>query len=79
VQTLQDKSFVWTVDDKQQAQPRDVVMGQQIGSDWVVEKGLSAGDIVVIDGTQKLRPGTLVQVQAPAAAAPAATAQKPGA
>ena len=54
-------------------------MGQQIGSDWVVEKGLAAGDIVVTDGTQKLRPGTLVQVQAPAPATPAAAAQKPGA
>jgi membrane fusion protein, multidrug efflux system len=64
VQTLQDKTFVWVVDDKRQAQPRDVTMGQQIGGDWVIEKGLAAGDVVIVDGTQKLRAGTPVEVQA---------------
>jgi membrane fusion protein (multidrug efflux system) len=38
-------------------------MGQQQGSDWVVEQGLAPGDVVVVDGTQKLKAGTPVQVQ----------------
>ena len=45
------------------AEERDVRMGQQQGSDWVVEQGLAPGDIVVVDGTQKLKAGTPVQVQ----------------
>ena len=38
-------------------------MGQQQGSDWVVEEGLAPGDVVIVDGTQKLKAGTPVQGQ----------------
>src|SRR4029077_18591389 len=40
VQVLQDKNFVWVVDSHAKAQSRDVRMGQQLGSEWVVEQGL---------------------------------------
>jgi membrane fusion protein, multidrug efflux system len=63
VQLLQDKNYVWIVDSAGTAQQRDVKMGQQQGSDWVVEEGLTPGDVVVIDGTQKLKSGTPVRVQ----------------
>jgi membrane fusion protein (multidrug efflux system) len=63
VQMLQDKNFVWIVNQANKAQQRDVKMGQQQGSDWVVEKGLSAGDIVIVDGIQKLRDGVPVVAQ----------------
>jgi membrane fusion protein (multidrug efflux system) len=74
VQVLQDKNYVWIVDRAGTAQQRDVRMGQQQGSDWVVEEGLAPGDIVVVDGTQKLKVGTPVRVQPLAAAATAAHA-----
>jgi len=70
VQLLQDKNYVWIVDSAGTAQQRDVKMGQQQGSDWVVEEGLAPGDVVVVDGTQKLKAGTRVRIQplvAPAA------------
>jgi len=63
VQLLQDKNFVWVVDGQGKAQPRDVRMGQQLGSEWVVEQGLAPGDVVVVDGTQKLKAGTRVKAQ----------------
>jgi membrane fusion protein (multidrug efflux system) len=63
VQILQDKHYVWIVDSEGRAQQRDVKMGQQQGSDWVVEEGLAPGDVVVVDGTQKLKPGMPVRVQ----------------
>ena len=63
VQLLQDKNYVWIVDSAGTAQQRDVKMGQQQGSDWVVEEGLAPGDVVVIDGTQKLKSGTPVRIQ----------------
>jgi membrane fusion protein (multidrug efflux system) len=63
VQVLQDKNFVWIVDHDGKAQPRDVKMGPQLGSEWVVEQGLSPGDVVVVDGTQKLKAGVRVQAQ----------------
>jgi membrane fusion protein, multidrug efflux system len=62
VQVLQDKNFVWVVTDGK-AEQRDVSMGQQQGSDWVVEKGLVPGDVVIVDGIQKLRPGSAVVAQ----------------
>jgi membrane fusion protein (multidrug efflux system) len=64
IQELQDKRFVWTVDKDGKAAPRDVTLGTRIGQDWLVLKGLAAGDTVVIDGTQKLREGTLVDAEA---------------
>jgi membrane fusion protein, multidrug efflux system len=72
VQVLQDKNFVWIVDHADTAQQRDVKMGQQQGNDWIVEEGLAPGDVVVVDGTQKLKPGTPVRAQPLATAAPAA-------
>ena len=72
VQLLQDKDYVWIVDGAGTAQQRDVKMGQQQGSDWVVEEGLKAGDVVVVDGTQKLKTGARVQAQ------PLATPPAPG-
>ena len=79
VQVLQDKNYVWIVDHGK-AQQRDVKMGQQQGNDWVVEAGLKPGDVVVVDGTQKLKVGMAVQVQpiaAPTAGSPASGSRAP--
>jgi membrane fusion protein (multidrug efflux system) len=64
--------------------PRPVKVGAAQGSQWVVEDGLKAGEQVMVDGFQKLRPGATVkpvpwtpgapQAGAPAAAASAASA-----
>jgi membrane fusion protein, multidrug efflux system len=64
VQILQDKNFVWIVDRAGKAAMRDVQMGQQQGNDWVVEQGLAPGDVVIVDGTQRLKEGTPVRAQA---------------
>jgi membrane fusion protein (multidrug efflux system) len=70
-----------------------VTTGNAIGGRWVVTSGLKAGDVVVVEGFQKVRPGAPVKVSqwtpgqsggtAPAAAqqAPASGAEpgKPGA
>jgi membrane fusion protein, multidrug efflux system len=69
VQLLQDKNYVWIVDASGKAQQRDVKMGQQQGSDWVVEEGLKPGDVVIVDGTQKLKAGMAVHSQPLAAPA----------
>jgi len=66
---LQDKNYVWVVDAAGKAQTRDVTMGARVGQDWLVEKGLTTGDTVVIDGVQKLKPGTAVDAQLQPAAA----------
>lgn len=70
VQELQGKTSVWVIDAGGKAQSRDVTMGARIGPDWLVQQGLEAGERVVIEGMQKLKPGTEVHVQR-AGAAPA--------
>lgn len=60
IQELQGKYYVWIVDDKAKAQQRDVQMGPRIGNGWQVQQGLKAGDVVVVDGVQRLKPGSPV-------------------
>src|SRR5690606_21920065 len=76
---LQGQTFVWVVDGEGRAQTRDVVMGPRIGSEWLVMKGLAAGDSVIVDGVQRLKPGVAVTVQPLApAVAPAQGNIEPG-
>ena len=50
---------------------RDVVPGARTGSDWVIAKGLSPGESVVVEGLQKIRNGaTVVAKPAPPSLAP---------
>jgi len=57
--------------------PRPVKVGSAQGNDWVILDGLKAGEQVVVDGFQKMRPGAPVKPvpwKAPNAAAPSAAA-----
>ena len=60
IQELQGKYYVWIVDAAGKAQQRDVQMGPRIGIGWQVQQGLKAGDVVVVDGVQRLKPGSAV-------------------
>jgi membrane fusion protein (multidrug efflux system) len=60
IQDLQGKYYVWIVDAAGKAQQRDVQMGPRIGTGWQVQQGLKAGDVVVVDGVQRLKPGSAV-------------------
>jgi membrane fusion protein (multidrug efflux system) len=68
-------AFVVTADNK--AERRDLVVGEWINDGWIIEKGLAAGDKVIVDGIQKVQPGaTLNPVALAAKNAPSA---EPGA
>lgn len=54
------------------AEARAVEVSQTVGDKWLVEGGLIAGDRVIVEGLQKVRPGVPVQAtEAGAAQAPA--------
>jgi membrane fusion protein (multidrug efflux system) len=57
---------------------RTVELGPRTGDLWVVEKGLQAGDNVIVSGLQYLRPGTPVAIKAagPTAVSPSAQASR---
>jgi membrane fusion protein (multidrug efflux system) len=64
--------FVYVVTDNK-AMPKPVQVGDQIGDQWIINKGLADGDPVIIDGMARIFfPGAPVQVaQAPAGGASA--------
>jgi len=53
--------LAWVVTRDNKAERRDLVMGPWYKDDWVVEKGLGAGETVIVDGVQKVRPGAEVK------------------
>ncbi len=66
VAELQGVSQVAVVKDDDTVELRVVEPGALDGSDRVIEKGLSAGERIVVEGLQKVRPGTLVTAKATA-------------
>ncbi len=40
-----------------------VRLGERMGSSWVVEEGLAPGDMVIVEGLQKVREGVPVQAR----------------
>jgi len=54
---------------------RPVTVSRTIGDKWLVDNGLRAGDKVIVEGLQKIRPGALVRAieAVPAKLAPAPT------
>lgn len=51
--------FVITADDT--VEVRQVRVGPRLGSDWVIESGLQAGERVAVEGLLRLRPGMTVR------------------
>ncbi|WP_421160537.1 efflux RND transporter periplasmic adaptor subunit [Aeromonas dhakensis] len=64
--------MVVTADNK--VELREVQLGRIVGSDWVVESGLKAGERVIVAGLQKVKPGVVVAPAEQGAAAQSAQA-----
>jgi len=64
------------------AERRPIKTGKASGESWIVLGGLAAGEKVIVEGIQRVRPGSPVRAvpyQAQAAPAPAASPGKPAA
>ena len=59
--------YVYVVDAQNKVVNKPIVVGGEQGKDYIVNEGLEAGDRVMIEGLQKVRPGAEVIVDAPAA------------
>jgi multidrug efflux system membrane fusion protein len=60
VGTDQNKKFVMVVGEDNKAEWREVTLGAPVNGLRVVTKGLKAGERVVVNGLQHIRPGALV-------------------
>ncbi|MEN3296306.1 MAG: rane fusion protein multidrug efflux system [Burkholderiales bacterium] len=61
VQELQGKHSVFVVGPDNKAIYRDVDVGPRVGNDWVVERGLKAGELLIVEGISKVKPGMVVK------------------
>lgn len=79
VLSTQDQKYVFVVTPEGKAESRDVTMGMRLKVGWIVQQGLKHGDKVIVDGIQKVHPGSVVTAtelpQEPAAQSPAAAGQ----
>lgn len=87
VQGGAQSQFVMTVDAEGKVAPRPIKTSTMSGGDFLVDDGLKAGEQVVVNGLQKVRPGAVVKplpwvpgaplMAAPAAGKPAAPGAAP--
>ena len=79
IRELQGTQMVGVVGAGNKVEMRSVIATDRVGSNWVVDKGLKAGDQVIIEGLLKTRPGDVVEVEerAPLAANAAAPPTAP--
>lgn len=61
--TDQNKKYVYVAGPDNKVQYREVVLGKHVGNDRVVLKGINAGDRVITDGLQHVRPNATVAPQ----------------
>ena len=63
VQQLLGKSFVMVVGKDNKSEARTVELGDQVGSYFVVTKGINTSDTVIIEGLTNLREGVELDVK----------------
>jgi len=79
VQQTSNGHVLHVVSSKGTAAIRPVVVGDWVGQDWIIEKGLKSGDQVITDGFQRLAPGATVKIVTAASAAKATDSAAPAA
>ena len=62
VKELLNKTFVTVVTDENKAESRVVTMGERIGNMWLVQDGLTTNDRIIVEGIDKVKDGTALQV-----------------
>lgn len=74
VGTDQNKKFVMVVNANNKAEYREVVLGVSVDGMRVVTSGLNAGERIVVNGLQRVKPGVTIKPEAVATSAANATA-----
>jgi RND family efflux transporter MFP subunit len=42
---------------------RPVIVGERVGQDWIIESGVKPGDLVIVEGLQKVQVGSIVRIK----------------
>lgn len=70
-------AVVMVVNAENKVEARTVQAAQVLGDQWVVTGGLAAGERIIVEGLQKVRPGQVVQAETAATAAAPVQAGSP--
>ncbi len=70
VQENQTGPFVLVVNKENRVEARPVKTGQRVGADIVALEGLTAGETIIVEGIQKVRPGGVVNPTQQTSSAP---------
>jgi membrane fusion protein (multidrug efflux system) len=76
VTEIQGKYLIAVVGADNKVDVRQVIPGERVGSDWIISEGLKPGEKIVVEGTQKVRPGATVSPKPFEAAPPSPSTSK---
>ncbi|MBI4892317.1 MAG: efflux RND transporter periplasmic adaptor subunit [Acidobacteria bacterium] len=76
VTEMQSAKIVYVVSPENKVQLRSVTLGERVGENFIVTEGLKAGEKIVVEGLQKVRPGSTVTPTAAPATSEKAEAKK---
>jgi multidrug efflux system membrane fusion protein len=77
IQRSPQETFVYVVKQDSTVDLRPVVVQLTEGDEAAIQKGISPGEVVVVEGVDKLQPGSKVAVAAPGSPAPVPPAGRP--
>jgi membrane fusion protein, multidrug efflux system len=60
VTEIQSTKVVYVVGSDNKVAVRSVTLGDRVGSDYIITDGLKAGERIIVEGLQKVRPGAVV-------------------
>ena len=58
------KTFVYVVNSENKVEMKEVKLGARVGRLWVVESGLDGTENIIVEGTQKVKKGSVVKAEA---------------
>ncbi len=61
LRNVKNEPTAWVVGKDDKVELRDLNVARAIGNKWLVTSGLKDGDRIIVEGTQKVRPGTRVR------------------
>jgi membrane fusion protein, multidrug efflux system len=54
---------VFAVDSDNKVVARTVATAERVGDRWIIQQGLKPGDRIIVEGMQKVRPGSIVKTK----------------
>ena len=60
VTEIQSTKVVYVVGDDNKVAIRSVILGDRVGTDYIITDGVKSGERIIVEGLQKARPGSTV-------------------